>query len=252
MNDVFAQHNIDHLSPSTINTFIANPAKCLLKLAGYYSHAGPAAWRGIGADRAISAVIANPNMNLDSAKYIAETEYNDCHKYQPDSKPDHVKKQEKYMMNCVEIAYNDLVPEYRQKNLVDIQGKITVQLEDISVPFLGYYDLLFDDCVVDLKTKSYTLKVASLADQRQVSLYAYATKTDGALAYISGKAANIIPVPEVEKHVREIRQAALALEKILSFSDDIKECCQILYPDFDHWSWSDADKENAKQIWRMN
>ena len=38
----------------------------------------------------------------------------------------------------------------------------------------------------------------------------------------------------------------------LSYSDDIKECCQLVYPDFDNWMWSEKLKKIAKDIWKLD
>jgi len=45
--------------------------------------------------------------------------------------------------------------------------------------------------------------------------------------------------------------AALSLERVLSYSDDIFECCQLVFPDFDNFRWSEITKAAAKDIWKM-
>ena len=77
MNDAFKTHNVSHLSASTINLWISNPAMCLMKIAGFSSEAGPAAWRGIGVDRAVTALVQNKNMKMETALEIADIEYED-------------------------------------------------------------------------------------------------------------------------------------------------------------------------------
>ena len=55
MPDIFAKHKIGHLSASTINQWIQQPALCLLKLGGFSDgEAGSSAWRGSGVDKALT------------------------------------------------------------------------------------------------------------------------------------------------------------------------------------------------------
>ena len=62
MESVFKKHNVHHLSPSTINLWISQPALCLLKIAGLTDNeAGPSAWRGSAADRAITKAVFEPD-----------------------------------------------------------------------------------------------------------------------------------------------------------------------------------------------
>ena len=54
MNDPFEKFGIDHLSPSSINTFIADP--CMYILRYLYKHRGPsnpAMWRGTVVDEGV-------------------------------------------------------------------------------------------------------------------------------------------------------------------------------------------------------
>lgn len=251
-NDAFTRHNIGHLSASTINLFISNPAMCLMKLAGYSSEAGPAAWRGIGADRAISAMIDNKNMSLESAENIANIEFKDCAR-SAKSAPDEKKlaKEETHMMKCLAVASEFFVPNCREKKLEGIQGKIEVMLGDVPIPFIGYYDLLFDDQVVDIKTKSYAMSKPTYSDCRQVSLYQLATGKEPWLAYITHKELREFRVSDAESWLKQVEKAAFALERLLSFSDDIEECCRCVFPDLDHWMFSGQDRINAEKIWRM-
>ena len=61
MKSVFKKHDVHYLSPSTINLWISQPALCLLKIAGLNDGAaGPAAWRGTAADKAITEAAFKP------------------------------------------------------------------------------------------------------------------------------------------------------------------------------------------------
>ena len=55
MNDPFQQHGVKNLSASSINEYIANPARWILHVSGFRDRQGvPAMWRGIAVDKALS------------------------------------------------------------------------------------------------------------------------------------------------------------------------------------------------------
>ena len=119
------------------------------------------------------------------------------------------------------------------------------------MPFIGYTDLLFSDKVIDLKTKAQNVSKPPLSDCRQLAIYEKATGRTPWVVYITHKEVRQFMIEDCDKHLDAIRSAALSLEKILSVSDDIEECCRFLYPDLDHWMWSEQDKVEASRIWRM-
>jgi hypothetical protein len=56
----------------------------------------------------------------------------------------------------------------------------------------------------------------------------------------------------VNKRVNELRQAALSMMNVLSYSDDINQVATLFYPDFDDWRWSNhVDQDAAKKLWRI-
>ena len=74
--NTFQKHGIEHLSPSTINLWISQPALCLLKLANINDgEAGQAAWRGIGAERGICKKAFEPETPTEECIDIAEKEF---------------------------------------------------------------------------------------------------------------------------------------------------------------------------------
>ena len=53
-NDPFADHGIDHLSPSSINAYISDPCIWIMRyLYGFRNGGGPAMWRGTCVDHAV-------------------------------------------------------------------------------------------------------------------------------------------------------------------------------------------------------
>ncbi len=255
MNNVYKKHHIEYLSSSTVNMFIYSPAKCMMKLAGYSGQVGSSAWRGSGVDVALCNRIKNPKISLEECKRIAHNLYDQevaLAKKENRAEADwKIDKEREIMNGCIDQGELSFVTKYRDKKVIDTQGKLEMMLDDIAVPYIGYYDILFEDRVVDLKSKGAQVSAPSNSDQRQVSFYAYATGREPWLAYLSKKELREFKVSNPKNHVENLRQAIFALEKILSFSDDIIECCQLVYPNFDDWMFSETDKINAHKIWRI-
>lgn len=249
--DVWTKHNVGHLSPSTLNLWVSQPAKCLLKIGGLIgSEAGASAWRGTATDRAITIGLKNKDVSEDDlileAKKIFDAEY----KKASDEHNELKVKQERdsiehYVKNGIEF-YRGLDEEPESE-----QGKITTRIPEVDVNVIGYYDLLYPDKVRDIKTVGRSVSSLTLAHARQTAFYGYAMKREPYVDYVSKKGVSSFKVDNVDYHIRQMTLAALSLEKVLSYSDDIIECCQLVYPDLDHWSWSDADRAVAQSVWNM-
>lgn len=251
MKNVFEHHGVMYLSPTTINNWITQPALTLLKIAGITDGgAGPAAWRGNGADRAAAKAAFDPSLPDESLIVLAEKVFDDNY---ANSVDDHseikVQKERKamaaYVKNAAEF-YRGLGEQPESE-----QGRVMVKIEDISVPWVGYYDLLYKDKVRDTKTVGRMVSTVSAAHCRQASLYAHATKREPWIDYVGVKEVRAYRVDQVNAWLGQLYHAAKSLERVLSFSDDIFECCRVVYPDTDHWMWGQTTKEAAKDIWRM-
>ena len=251
MKDPFLHHGLGHLSASTINLFIQQPALCLMKIAGYQdSGASVPAWRGTSVDRALTKVAFEPDTSDDDLIDIAYKVFDEnCTASIDKPDEDKVDKERKALLGYVRSGakfYRSLkqTPESEQ-------GKVVVRIGDIQTPFVGYYDLLYKDQVRDIKSSG--RKVSSLATTaaRQASIYALGTGCEPWIDYITTKEVNSYRVDKVDYWLRQVELATHSLQKILSFSDDILECCQLVYPDLDHWMWSDTQKRIASDIWQM-
>ena len=60
-NSPFDWHKVEHLSVSTINTWVMNPSSILYKIAGGKDDAGPSAWRGNATETALYHAMQDPN-----------------------------------------------------------------------------------------------------------------------------------------------------------------------------------------------
>lgn len=249
--NTFEKHGVMNLSPSTINLWIEQPALCLLKIAGINDgEAGPAAWRGTAADRALGAVAQNPDMTDKDAIIHALQVYNDQQQAAIDPHRDEKIEQERA---DVERYVTSGAKFYRslQEPLESTQGKVTVKLDGASVPYIGYYDLLYADTVRDTKTTGRMVSKLTQAHCRQASIYALAMGREPWIDYVGKKEVRAFKVENVPYWVRQVELATQSLERVLSFSDNTLECCQLVYPDLDHWKWGETTRQAAKDIWKM-
>ena len=251
MTDVFAKHNIEHLSASTINSWIQQPALCLLKLGGFSDgEAGASAWRGSSVDRAVTKAAFNPDMKVDDLINLAHKVFDDSHTKSINTHDaEKVAKERKAIVDYVKQGaqfYRGLGEQPESE-----QGKVVVRIGDIQTPFVGYYDLLYKDKVRDTKTVGRQVSQLAQTASRQASIYALGTGCEPWIDYVTTKEVRAYRVERVDYWLRQVELASKSLERVLSHSDDIVECCQLVYPDLDHWMWSDTMKRIAKDIWQM-
>jgi len=251
MTDVFAKHNIGHLSASTINSWIQQPALCLLKLGGFSDgEAGASAWRGSSVDRAVTKAAFNPDMKVDDLINLAHKVFDDSHTKSINTHDaEKVAKERKAIVDYVKQGaqfYRGLGEQPESE-----QGKVVVRIGDIETPFVGYYDLLYKDKVRDTKTVGRQVSQLAQTASRQASIYALGTGCEPWIDYVTTKEVRAYRVERVDYWLRQVELASKSLERVLSHSDDIVECCQLVYPDLDHWMWSDTNKRIAKDIWQM-
>lgn len=250
----FEKHGVSYLSPSTINLFISQPALCLLKIAGITDGgAGPAAWRGQGVDRVASMAAMNPDVSHEVLEQLAIDTFDHYMGEALDEFPqEKIQAEKKQMLEMTNIA-SGFYKTLGEKPIGE-QGKVLVQLDDIDVPWVGYYDLLYEDKVRDTKSVGRMPSEVASSASRQAALYAHATGKEPWIDYIGKKEARSYRVDNVPFWIRQLRLAALSLQRILNHSDDIFECCKMVYPDLDgqyKWMWGDTTRQAAIDIWNM-
>jgi len=256
MNDPFQQHGVTHLSASSINTFIQNPAKFILDVSGYKDNIGiPAMWRGIAIDFAICALLQN-ECSISDVLPIAQNKFIDLQDVSREKgEPvNETKLRQEYesLAKFIEIS----VPHFQSLGKPSsTQEKIKIDLEDIPVPIIGYTDLQYPDAIHDIKTTGRwgPMKDGTL---RQMAIYEKATGKAAFLdyLYVTRTTAEVRPVPatDTDYHYSVVLQACKAIMKLLGTSPDISEVASHLMPDFDRWDMSLGQKEAAKKLWRIS
>jgi hypothetical protein len=263
-NDPFAEHGIDHLSPSSINAYINDPCIWIMRyLYGFRNGGGPAMWRGTCVDHAVGHFygrgIKEKPLTKPEAIKEAEIEYQRllhyCHKEYPDQIIDDVKfgREQKLIGSFTETAI-DFYSRLGEPD--EYQKQIELNIDSIPVPITGYIDLQYGDIIRDIKTTMRLPSSVSDAHARQVSVYAKATDSNHAmLDYVvaSAKKQEVVsmPVLNIDGHIKVVEDIALAIMNLLSISNDKSVIAKCFYPDTSSWMWGEDEKRFAKTIWSM-
>lgn len=256
-NNCFEAHNLNHLSPSSINNYIQNPSHWLLKVSGFTENIGiPAFWRGTAVDKTITSALFDNELTLkqliDFADFEFENEMNQAKLSGQLIDADKTKKEREALPSYIKAA----IPYFRELGEPQgSQGKIVLNLDDIPIDIVGYYDLLYEGVVRDIKTTARMPSSLPNSYGRQLSIYATALDCTPVVDYVCAsktrQEVKTMVVTDIDEHMAIVRRACLNIMNLLSYSDDIREVASLLVPDFDDWRWTNAEKEAAKELYQM-
>ena len=256
-NDSFADHGIDHISASQINTFIMNPCKWILKVSGYTDPTGNAhMWRGTAVDNAVSAMLMD-GLSKEEAMALGKNVF--------ETKVAYAKKVDPENINAVVLSGNQGKLERYLSAALDffegkgkpksVQEKIEIKDESLSIPIIGYLDLKYESTIRDIKTSAQRPNHAKMPDSvsRQMSVYWKATGLMPVADYIIVRMSDILtetyPVYDINEHWAVTLRAAQTMQRVLSISTDIQEVASFFMPDFSTWDWDAKEIEEAKKLW---
>ena len=255
-NSPFDWHNIDHLSVSTINAWIADPAQILYKFSGGQDDYGPSAWRGNACESAFYQVaMEDAPSPLKTIHTIAEQEYDKL-----DSggfAQAKVEKERGYLPSYINAG----IEHFRQLGVPSsYQRKIYVEFEELEVPFIGYVDFEYGELgkshqIRDCKTSVRRMTHLTNAHCRQLALFGHAIgdeKTELWIDSVSKTEIIKLRLSNPKPYLREVIKTALGLRKFLSMSSDLEELRSMIRPDLDDWRWGNENtQKQAKKIWEI-
>lgn len=256
-NNPFEAHGVDHLSPSSINQFISSPCHWLMKVAGHKTQTNPAMWRGTAVDEGVCHTIFDDTSLEDkqsTSRMIALQAFEREQKFSSFQDEDKATKEYDSLIDYVNVAvlcYNNV-----GKKPEAVQKKVELQFEELPIPIIGYIDVSYDDHIRDIKTVGRAVNVVPSNISRQLSVYAHAEKKPAFADFVNvtktkGSYVDTHEITDVEKHIGVVKKVAYAMMNMLSYSNDIRTVASLLYPDFEHWMWSDHDKEFATKLWNI-
>ena len=145
-------NDLEYLSPSTINDYVRNKCKFIMKVAGVYTFDGsPATIRGNAVENVAFQSIVYKHKSIQEFINEAESYYwLEVKKLKSSFEEKKIESERKALKDYISIA----IPKYQsiKDTLIDTQGKIELKLAEVKVPIIGYYDIAFDNHIRDLKT----------------------------------------------------------------------------------------------------
>ena len=210
MNNPFAAHGIEHLSPSTCNLFIGSPAafvlqKCLKK----GGQVGCAAFRGTATEHGIAKGLME-GASVDECIRAANDEF---YKLSAMSQDPSKEKERAAVADMVRVGLKELLP-YGPPSAA--QGKIDYTFEGLAVPFIGYFDFEWKNhnILIDLKTTHALPAKISTNHARQVALYtaAMGNENDPRLTYVTTKKCSTYRLENVSEHVKALERIGIAIQ----------------------------------------
>ena len=244
MNNPFKVHNINYLSPSSINTYISDmPMWVARYLFGVKSGSGAGAGRGIVQEAVLADKYDTGKFDFDSldTKFMSM-----CEDFMLNLEDVKVEKERKTLEKFGKVIDEN----FNYKDLKQYQERVEVQLEDMPIPFMGYIDFRFANTIVDLKTTTRMPSQPSEAQKRQMAFYSMAYPSNGVdLFFATPKDYKKFTLKDLGRYKKQLRRIAFSIEKFLSISDDKYELASLIYPNFDSWTWGNAMKIEAKKIW---
>lgn len=251
--NAFEKHGITHLSASSVNLFIAQPA---LWAASYLmkkrTPVGPAAHRGTAIEAGVEAGLFDPAMPVEEAQRIARERYHTLTRLNADPR---VEKERAVVEPSVAVALEEL-RQYGLPEMPDSENrqiKLELDVPGVPVPVWGFLDFAWPEhgIIVDLKSVGRIPSEISDAHARQGALYLRrGSNLQMRFAYVTAKKIAVYVLEDAQRHLAEFVRAAQAIERLLSLSDDGEKLTRCFAPDLSSFYWGDASARRiATEIW---
>jgi len=250
MKNPFEKFEIEHLSPSSCNLFVASPAAFVMqKVLGKRSSVGAAAHRGTAVESGIAFAL-NSNGDVHGAIDVAKKEFDRLTSLSTDPRQD---KEASSLADMVIIGYKELAGYGKPSSM---QGKIEYKVDGLLVPMIGFYDFEWEQhgVLVDLKTTHALPSKISTNHARQVALYVAARgdNLDARITYVTSKKSATYELENKREHVDALGRIALTIQRFLSITDDPYELASLIAPDVDSFYFGDQQsRQQAFDIWGL-
>ena len=244
-NNPFAVHGIKYLSPSSINTYINDNALWVARyLFGVKSSSGASAVRGIATEAALADKYEKKTFDFN---YLDMHFMSLCAESGVDLGDVKTAKEKKLLEGFGKVIDEN----FDYDNLEAYQEKVSVQIDDLPVPIIGYIDFRFADKIVDLKTTTRMPTRPTEAQKRQMALYSMAyPKSSVDLFFASPKEHKKFTLKNLSAYKKQLTKVAFGIQKFLSVSNDRHEIASLTYPNLDSWLWTGM-KDEASKIWSL-
>ena len=247
----FEAHGIEHLSPSSCNTFIGSPAMFVLqKVLKRSTSVGAAAHRGTSAETGVAHGLFNPAAPVSECVDAAMDQFSRLTALSGDARAD---KERDALPGFVAQALTELRPYGIPTSA---QGGISYSFEGLGVPMIGYYDFEWAQhgkgILVDLKTSHALPSKISINHARQVSLYKAARggELSARITYATSKKVATYELENSEEHLSALGKIGMAIQSFLAVSEDPNELAKLVIPDVDSFYFNDPiTRAAAFEVW---
>lgn len=231
----FERHGIDHLSPSSLNSWINAPSLWVLeKLLKFRGPMGAAAHRGTAVEVGVSAGLFDHSMTPEACTMAALPVFDKLTALSGDPKRAEERAAIPGMVEqglALRSHGMPIMPNGETRFGSGVQHKVEIALEGVSVPVIGYLDWLYPDEILDLKT---TLRVPSSMSEthlRQASVYKTAHMDRRVrFFYVSPKKSekHTLTREQYDVAMRQLIGSAQRLERFLALSNDPHELAAVV------------------------
>jgi len=245
----FERYGIEHLSPSSCNTFSAAPAAFILQKCMKRSNpVGPAAHRGTSVETGIAWGLQYPDASDEECIAKTREQFNILNALSTDGRID---KEANALADMVKTGLRELRPYGVPSSM---QGHVSHAVEGLSVPLIGYYDFEWahKNVLIDLKTSHTIPSKIKLPHARQVSLYkkVRGEKLSARITYCAPKKVATYELENFEQHLSALERICLTIQKFLSISDDPLELASLVVPDVDSFYYNDpVTRQEVFEVW---
>lgn len=231
----FEKHGITHLSASSLNLYINQPALWAGKyLYGWRDDVGAKAWVGRAVEAGLTAAMHGEINGFQVAAEAFEAEAQGV----VDDETDKARAEVKPMLDQALLA----MKEYLGCRPL-CQIKIEYWFDGIDIPVIGYLDYDFEPLgIVDLKTTRAMPSAPRAEHAAQVALYCLARKERGHLLYVTPKRNAVYPVENPEEAIKPLKRAAYSLRNMLRLAMTKNDALSMFAPDFESFYWSDKTR----------
>jgi len=229
-----ALHGITHLSPSSINAYVAQPAAWVMeRLLQCRAPVSSAAHRGTAAEAGIVMGLLDPLAPIPDCVAHAVSSFDQLTALAADPS---VAKERDGIPGMVATA----IPELRQYGVPQTQLRVDRSLDGMPVPILGYLDLHWPEhgLTLDIKTTHRIPSEISTNHARQVGLYVHGTNHQARVAYCSPKRIAVYELTDTTRPVAEAVAIAQRMDRFLAISPDPQVLAALLVPDTDHYFYA--------------
>jgi len=243
----FEAHGIERLSPSAINAWINAPSLFILeRLLGFKGQMGCAAHRGTATETGVSAGLFDHVLDESDCIETALSQYDRLTALNGDPNRE---KERGYISGMVRqgLALRShgvpIMPNGESRFGSEVQHRIEITLEGVSVPFIGYLDWMYPDEIIDMKTTARVPSAMPDTHLRQASIYKAAHMNKRVrFAYTSDKKMEVhtLTREQFDLAITQVTQAAQRLERFLALSRDSHDLAALVPHNSDTFYFNDA------------